>query len=173
LPTSTSGEKRRRKRTPAKSGADSKPRPRSVGGLPSDREDFAHASERQYARLLDFYQIAWEYEPRSFDVEWDEDGSVTKRFTPDFFLPDFDLYIEITTMNQKLVTKKNRKARRLVELHPDVQIKVLYQRDYLALLVKYGLEPPEQLGDLPTDAPTRLELRPDHRPADDSEAETA
>jgi hypothetical protein len=66
-------------------------------------------------------------------------------FTPDFYLPAYDLYIEITTLNQKLVTKKNRKARRLRELHPEVQIKVLYQRDYLHLLVKYGLEPPSQL----------------------------
>jgi hypothetical protein len=71
-------------------------------------------------------------------------------FTPDFYLPAYDLYIEITTLNQKLVTKKNRKARRLVELHPDVSIRVLYQRDYLNLLVKYGLEPPSQLVD--TDA---------------------
>jgi hypothetical protein len=68
-------------------------------------------------------------------------------FTPDFYLPAYDLFIEITTMNQKLVTKKNRKARRLQELYPDVQVRVLYQRDYLHLLVKYGLEPPSQLSD--------------------------
>jgi hypothetical protein len=141
LPTSANGEKRRRRRTPARSGADSKPRSRSSrGGLPSDRADFAHDSERQFARLLDFYQIAWDYEPRSFDVEWDDNGTVTKRFTPDFYLPDFDLYIEITTMNQKLVTRKNRKVRRLRELYPDVNIKIFYQRDYMALLEKYGLD---------------------------------
>jgi hypoxanthine phosphoribosyltransferase len=63
---------------------------------------------------------------------------------PDFLLPAYDLYIEITTLNQKLVTKKNRKVRRLRELHPEVNVKVFYQRDYLALLVKYGLEPPAQ-----------------------------
>jgi hypothetical protein len=68
-------------------------------------------------------------------------------FTPDFYLPAYDLYIEITTLNQKLVTKKNRKARRLVEQYPDAQIRVLYQRDYLHLLVKYGLEPPSQLAE--------------------------
>ena len=108
--------------------------------MPSDRADFAHASERQFARLLDFYQIVWDYEPRSFDVDWDEDGNVTKRFTPDFYLPDFDLYIEITTMNQKLVTRKNRKVRRLRELYPGVNIKIFYQRDYVQLLAKYGLD---------------------------------
>ena len=116
---------------------------------------FAHNSERQFAKLLDFYDIAWEYEPRTFVLERDRDGNPAQAFTPDFFLPAYDLFIEITTLNQKLVTKKNRKARRLRELHPDVRIKVLYQRDYLRLLVKYGLEPPSQLageitgGDVP------------------------
>lgn len=106
--------------------------------------DFAHNSERQFARLLDFYQIEWDYEPTTFDIEWDKDGVPTQRFSPDFYLPAFDLYIEITTLNQKLVTKKNRKARRLTQLYPDVRCKVLYQRDYLNLLVKYGLEEPSQ-----------------------------
>ena len=107
---------------------------------PSDETRFAHASERQFAALLDFYQIAWDYEPRSFDLEWDEDGNVVQRFTPDFYLPQWDLYIEITTMSQKLVTKKNRKVRRLQELYPDVKCKIFYQRDYLSLVTKYGLE---------------------------------
>jgi hypothetical protein len=89
----------------------------------------------------------WEYEPRTFTLESDRDGNPIQAFTPDFFLPAYDLYIEITTLNQKLVTKKNRKARRLRELHPELQIKVLYQRDYLHLLVKYGLEPPSQLAE--------------------------
>jgi hypothetical protein len=91
-------------------------------------------------------------------------------FTPDCYLPANDLFIEITTLNQKLVTKKNRKARRLRELHPDVEVKVLYQRDYLHLLVKYGLEPPSQLGDDATPRPTRLDLRP---APSDADAESA
>jgi hypothetical protein len=106
---------------------------------------FAHNSERQFAKLLDFYGITWHYEPRTFMLERDRTGNPVQAFTPDFYLPAYDLYIEITTLNQKLVTKKNRKARRLREQHPEVQIKVLYQRDYLQLLVKYGLEPPSQL----------------------------
>ena len=112
---------------------------------------FAHNSERQFAKLLDFYDIAWEYEPRTFTLEWDRDGRPAQAFAPDFYLPAYDLYIEITTLNQKLVTKKNRKARRLRELHPEVNVKVLYQRDYLALLEKYGLEPPSQHGDVASD----------------------
>ena len=98
--------------------------------------------------------MKWEYEPREFPIEFDDAGEPTKFFRPDFYLPGDDLYIEITTMSQKLVTKKNRKIRRLRELHPDIDCKIFYQRDYLSLLVKYGLEePPDQ--ELPA-APTRL-----------------
>jgi len=112
--------------------------------MPHDRIRFAHNSERQFAKLLDFYGIVWEYEPRTFVLEWDNGSNPAQAFTPDFYLPAYDLFIEITTMNQKLVTKKNRKARRVRELYPDVRIKLFYQRDYLNLLVKYGLEPPSQ-----------------------------
>ena len=108
--------------------------------LPSDGVSFAHASERQFARLLDFYQIEWRYEPTSFDLETDSEGNVIQRFTPDFYLPAYDLYIEITTLNQKLVTKKNHKVRRLRELYPEVNCKIFYQRDYLSLVRKYGLD---------------------------------
>ncbi len=89
--------------------------------------------------------MAWEYEPTEFTLEWDRVGNPVQAFRPDFYLPAYDLYIEITTLNQKLVTKKNRKVRRLRELHPEVRIKIFYQRDYLNLLVKYGLEEPSQL----------------------------
>ena len=97
--------------------------------------------------MLDFYGVAWEYEPREFVLERDRDGNPVQAFNPDFYLPAYDLYIEVTTLNQKLVTKKNRKLRRLRELHPEVKIKMFYQRDYLNLLVKYGLEQPSQLAD--------------------------
>ena len=108
----------------------------------------------------------WQYEPRTFVLEWDGEGHPAQAFTPDFYLPAYDLFIEITTMNQKLVTKKNRKARRLKELYPDVRIKVLYQRDYLNLLVKYGLEPPSQTVPPVDDAVEPLPLR-FSRPEDD------
>ena len=111
-----------------------------ASGLKSDSVVFAHASERQFARLLDFYAIDWEYEPTSFDIDFDADGVVVARFTPDFYLPSYDLYIEITTLNQKLVTKKNRKVRRLRERYPEVKCKIFYQRDYMSLVAKYGLE---------------------------------
>jgi len=136
---------------------------------------FAHNSERQFAKLLDFYSIAWDYEPRTFALEWDRDGRPSQAFTPDFYLPAYDIYIEITTLNQKLVTKKNRKARRLRELHPDVQIRVLYQRDYLHLLVKYGLEPPSQLAgaDAAGEELPLLRFGPSLRPESPEAGETA
>lgn len=96
----------------------------------------------------------WEYEPREFAVEWGDDGTPTRFFRPDFYLPEDDQYIEITTMNQKLVTKKNRKVRQLRKLYPDLNVKIFYQRDYLNLLVKYGLDEIEDQ-DLPS-APTRI-----------------
>jgi hypoxanthine phosphoribosyltransferase len=134
------------------------PRP-PTGQLPHERVRFAHNSERQFAKLLDFYGIAWEYEPRTFTLAWDRQGRPREAFTPDFYLPDFDLYIEITTLNQKLVTKKNRKVRRLRELYPGTRIRLFYQRDYLALLVKYGLEQPAQFEGAPGDvAPLPLQL---------------
>ena len=117
---------------------------------PADQITFAHNSECEFARLLDFYRVEWEYEPTAFPIEWDAAGQPTQHFRPDFYLPGFRLYIEITTLNQRLVTKKNRKVRRLRELYPDVRIKVLYQRDYLSLLAKYGLEPPSQMVPPPT-----------------------
>lgn len=108
--------------------------------------------------MLDFYQIEWEYEPRSFDIEWNRDGHPTQKFTPDFYLPQYDLFIEITTLNQKLVTKKNRKVRRLRELYPDIRCKIFYQRDYLNLLIKYGLEEPSQKNLLATSETSADEL---------------
>ena len=119
--------------------------------LPHERIRFAHNSERQFAKLLDFYGIAWEYEPTEFTLDHDRTGRPVQAFRPDFYLPAYDLFIEITTLNQKLVTKKNAKVRLLRQLHPEVKVKIFYQRDYLNLLVKYGLEEPSQLADVPLD----------------------
>lgn len=71
-------------------------------------------------------------------------------------------------MNQKLVTKKNRKVRVLRELYPDVKCKVFYQRDYLHLLVKYDLEEPDQMEELKT--PTRIPGPPQILSLGDEEA---
>ena len=109
------------------------------GRPPQERNGFGHPSEEIFARLLDFYRIEWQYEPRSFPLQWDKDGHVIEAFTPDFFLPAFDLYVELTTMKQALVTKKNRKIRLLRTIYPHVNIQVFYQKDIQDLIVKYEL----------------------------------
>jgi hypothetical protein len=105
---------------------------------PASRPAFAHASEAELARILDFYQVRWTYEPDTFPIAWTMTGEVAESFSPDFYLPDLDLYIELTTLKQKLVRKKNRKLRRLRELYPDVRIKLFYARDFRMLLLKFG-----------------------------------
>lgn len=101
---------------------------------------FAHTSESEFARILDFYNIEWVYEPRSFPLEW-QDDVVTEMFTPDFYLPALDLYVELTTMKQSLVTEKNHKIRFLKELYPEIKISLLYKKDIERLLAKYGFGP--------------------------------
>jgi hypoxanthine phosphoribosyltransferase len=100
---------------------------------------FANRIELECARILDWYGVPWEYEPRSFVLEHDEEGRVTSAFTPDFYLPDQDLYVEVTVMRQSLVTRKNRKLRRLRELYPDVRVKLFYRRDIERLAQRYRL----------------------------------
>jgi hypothetical protein len=99
---------------------------------------FAHASEAEMSRILDFYAVRWEYEPHTFPILWNLDGDVVESFSPDFYLPDLELYLEMTTLRQKLVRKKNRKLRRLRELYPDLNVKLFYARDFRALMLKYG-----------------------------------
>ena len=103
---------------------------------------FAHPSEEEFAKLLDFYEIKWLYEPRTFPIRWDEKGNVTESFTPDFYLPGHDTYIEFTTRKQSLITKNNQKIRKLSELYPELKIKVFYGRDYRKLLYKYEAKKP-------------------------------
>jgi len=117
------------------------PQPKKVEEQPLfPREDlgqritFSHPSEEEFARVLDFYGVRWLYEPRTFPLEWDEEGNLSEAFAPDFYLPDFDLFIELTTQKQKLTRKKNRKVRRLRELYPQVKIRVVYARDYEYIL---------------------------------------
>jgi hypothetical protein len=109
----------------------------------AERKAFGHPSEEVFANLLDFYRITWDYEPRSFPLQWDKDGKVSEAFTPDFYLPEFDLYVELTTMKQANVTRKNRKIRLLRAIYPHVNIQIFYQKDVQDLVMKYRL--PESL----------------------------
>ena len=100
---------------------------------------FAHPSEQAFASLLDSYGICWEYEPRMFVLERDSDGNTARGFTPDFYLPDFDMYVELTTLRQRLVNRKKQKLRLLAENFPDVRVKLLNRRDMEWIGRKYGL----------------------------------
>ena len=107
---------------------------------PGKARPFKHQSETEFARVLDFYNIPWQYEPRTFPLQWDSEGHVTEAFTPDFYLPDQNIYVELTTQRQKLVWRKNKKMRRLKELYPEVNAKIIYGKDYSSLLKKFGLD---------------------------------
>ncbi len=116
------------------------PRPKvPLTGAPSADvpAPFAHNAEYEFARVLDFYGVEWVYEPRSFPLRW-EKGHVTEAFTPDFYLPDLDLFIELTTLKSNLTAEKNRKMRQIKELYPETKIMMLKKRDYLRLLANYG-----------------------------------
>jgi hypoxanthine phosphoribosyltransferase len=101
---------------------------------------FANDAELETAKILDYYRVPWDYEPRTFVLERDEDGRVVEAFTPDFYLPEQDLYIEVTVMKQSLVTRKNRKLRKVRRLYPDVRVKLFYKRDIERLAQRYGLQ---------------------------------
>lgn len=102
---------------------------------------FSHPAEASFARILDFYGIEWIYEPKTFALDWDETGNMTDGFTPDFYLPQQELYIELTTLRPKLSTRKNWKMRRMAELYPDIHIKLFKRHDLRDLMIKFGLDP--------------------------------
>lgn len=108
--------------------------------MKADEPKFVHPAEIEFARILDFYGLKWEYEPRTFPLDWDQENQVIEAFTPDFYLPEQNLYIELTTLRPRLATHKNRKLRRMKELYPEIQIKLLKRKEVRELLVKYGLD---------------------------------
>lgn len=99
-----------------------------------EKVDFAHPTEADLARIFSFYRVRWVYEPTTFHLECDASGKPTEQVCPDFYLPDYDIYVELTTMRQSLVTRKNRKIRRLKEAFPTLHVKLLYRKDYERLM---------------------------------------
>jgi hypoxanthine phosphoribosyltransferase len=100
---------------------------------------FAHRVELECAQILDYYSVPWLYEPTTFVLARDAEGRVTEAFAPDFYLPEQDLYVEITVMKQSLVTRKHRKLRKLRVLHPEIRVKLLYRRDIARLAERFRL----------------------------------
>lgn len=101
---------------------------------------FASQAELECAKVLDYYGVPWLYEPTTFVLEQDGDGRVVEAFSPDFYLPDQNLYVELTVMKQSLVTRKNRKLRKLRERYPEVKIKLFYKRDLERLAQHFHLD---------------------------------
>jgi len=101
--------------------------------------DFAHPSEKEFAKILDMHHIKWKYEPTEFPLEWDAEGNISMGFKPDFYLTEYDTYIELTTMNRKYVTEKNKKVRLLQEIYPHINIKIVYKKDFNSLIDKFEL----------------------------------
>ena len=105
----------------------------------SDLPVFKNPSEAEFAKILDMYQIDWKYEPKTFPVEWDAEGNVTLAFSPDFYLTKFDTYLELTTMNQKYVTEKNKKMKKVRELYPGTNVKIVYKKDFMSLIERFNM----------------------------------
>lgn len=118
-------------------------RRRHPASAPASRVRFAHPSERVFASLLDLYGIDWAYEPVEFPLQWSEAGEPSAGFRPDFWLPEFSVFVELTTAEQRLVTRKNAKVRRMRELYPEIDVQVVYQRDFLGLANRHHLDVPE------------------------------
>lgn len=122
---------------------DTGPDPRDGDGIVTDASlsrdvpVFAHPAEAEFAAFLDFFRIRWRYEPKSFPLRW-RDGRIAEMFTPDFYLPEQDLFVELTTMRQSLVTRKHRKIRRLRELYPNVNVVLLHRKAFHELLARFG-----------------------------------
>lgn len=120
----------------------------------TEQPDFVHPSEAQFAKILDFYQIEWEYEPRTFELRWDKAGNVIEAFSPDFYLPEQDLYVELTTMQQKLITKKHRKLRLMAKHYPEINVKLLNRADFQQMIHKYELDEADVFVPPPSDNTT-------------------
>jgi hypoxanthine phosphoribosyltransferase len=106
---------------------------------------FAHPVEAEFAKVLTYYRVRWLYEPHQFPLDWHPDGTVARMFAPDFYLPEFDLYAELTTQKQNLVTRKNAKLRRLRELYPEINIRLFYRKDLQRLLARFGIAVSSQI----------------------------
>ncbi|MBN1402022.1 MAG: hypothetical protein JXA74_14365 [Anaerolineae bacterium] len=117
-------------------------RPRPIKNPPLERDEivFSHPSEEEFARLLDYYRISWLYEPITFPLEWDGQGNILEAFSPDFYLVEQELYVELTTLRSRLMRIKHRKIRRLRELYPEISIRLWGRADFMRLLERFGLQ---------------------------------
>lgn len=86
--------------------------------------EFAHAWEEEFARLLDAREVSWQYKPRTFAVEWDEEGNFVDCFTPDFYLPANGMFIALIAPDRSASNAKTRHVKLLRRQHPEIRIEL-------------------------------------------------
>ncbi|NLV73482.1 MAG: hypothetical protein GXY52_02185 [Chloroflexi bacterium] len=119
--------------------SDNRPKPIRNPAVPREAISFSHPSEAEFAQVLDFFGVAWRYEPTTFPIYWDEQGNLLEAFSPDFYLVEQDLYVELTTLRAKLMKVKHRKIRRMRELYPEINIRLWDRADYMGFMQRFGL----------------------------------
>ena len=75
--------------------------------------------EVAFAQWLDLSRYKWLYESKTFDL-----GNTT--YTPDFYLPEFDCYIEIKGRSLDYFKKKLKLFKKLFS---NINYKILYKKD--------------------------------------------
>lgn len=105
----------------------------------SEPPRFANRIELEWAKFFDFYELPWDYEPTVFVFGLSDQGGYFG-FRPDFYLPEQDLYVEITVGKSVTLSRKNKKIRKLRQMYPDVKLKVFRRSDFVALAARIGLD---------------------------------
>jgi len=113
-------------------------RRRHPSSITTQSSNFAHPSEKTFSAFLSLYGHKWEYEPIEFALAWNENGQPIRGFRPDFYLPELNVFIELTVLEQRLVTKKNAKIRAFRALYPEVELLVVYQKDFNDIVLKHS-----------------------------------
>lgn len=84
--------------------------------------------EANIARLFNYSDIKWKHQPKIFDLK-------TQTYTPDFYLPEYDMYIEVKNFLWKYSEIRDRKFRKL---YPDINLILLLKKNYLELEKEYS-----------------------------------
>jgi len=108
--------------------------PKAARGKAGIRKDisaiiyFYSRWEANIARLFNYLGVKWLYQPKTFDL-----GS--QNYTPDFYLPDRNAYVEVKNFLWKYSKIRDRKFRKI---YPDINLTLLLKKNYLKLENKYS-----------------------------------
>lgn len=93
---------------------------------------FKSSLEADYARYLIYHNIDFEYEPKCFTLD---DNGRTRRYTPDFYIVDKDLYIETKARRSDKKYESNLQCVQLIK-NLGYNIKVIYMNKFYENLKK-------------------------------------